>query len=147
MDIVNKNYKKTERPHRFRARGAVLISNSYKTYDNGWFSFKAIDEDGAVISIDVSPKDKDIIPHLRRGLVVTYYKDSGGSHYYDMKPDKEFVCLIKEIKEDMLKTLLFDDTIYGEYAVGYGYLVRKNLSSLSRIDKQLYYETFLKEVV
>ena len=147
MDIADKEYKKTEWPDHFRARGAVLISDSYKTFDDGWCCFKAIDEDGKLISIAVSPRDLDIIPHLRRGLVVTHYKSSGGCHYYDMKPDKEFICFSKENKEDVLKTLLFDDTVYGDYAIGYGYLIRKNLSTLSRTDKHLYYETFLKDVV
>ena len=147
MNIANKKYRKTEWPHRFRARGAVLISDSYKTFDDGWCCFKAIDEDGKLVSIAVSPRDLDIIPHLRRGLVVTYFRSSGGCHYYDMKPDKEFICFSKENKEDVLKTLLFDDTVYGDYAIGYGYLIRKNLSPLSSSDKELYYKTFLRETI
>ena len=43
MDIADKEYKKTEWPDHFRARGAVLISDSYKTFDDGWCCFKAID--------------------------------------------------------------------------------------------------------
>lgn len=103
MDIADKEYKKTEWPDHFRARGVVLISDSYKTFDDGWCCFKAIDEDGKLISIAVGPRDLDIILHLRRGLVVTYFRSSGGCHYYDMKPDKEFICFSKENKEDVLK--------------------------------------------
>ena len=38
-------------------------------------------EDGKLVSIDVGPRDLDIIPHLRRGLVVTYFRSSGVCHY------------------------------------------------------------------
>ena len=128
--------------------GVILDPKIIEDKETGFMFFEALDEFARIINITARPTKKKIIKNnLKRGSVITYYKNYGFNYFLEIKEGLEKVEADEysiEVLGDMLK---FENCNLPEFIVKNENKIRANLSRLKDKNRELYVRVFLSDYI